>query len=126
MIPGADRDSTPWWEAVARHELLQQRCHDCGRWRWPPRAICGECGSFAWSWLPASGEGTVLAWIRTRHGFLPGLEAPYVTVQVALAEQDDITMIGSWESAAEPTIGQRVRAVFVSRSGETTVGWSSA
>ena len=123
MIPGADRDSTPWWEAVARYELVQQRCDECGRWRWPPRAMCGECGSFVWTWQPVSGRGTVLGWIRTHHSFLPGLEAPYVTVQVALEEQDDVTMIGSWEGSGDPVIGQAVTAVFVDRSGETTVGW---
>ena len=41
---GRDRDSAEWWEALRRHELVIQRCDDCGAWRWPPRAICGECG----------------------------------------------------------------------------------
>ena len=124
MIPGADRDSTPWWEAVARHELVQQRCDDCGRWRWPPRALCGACGSFAWSWQPVSGVGRVLGWIRTHHSFLPGLDAPYITVQVALDEQADVAMIGSWEGGSEPSVGQRVQAVFVDRpDGETVIGW---
>ena len=57
MIPGVDRDSQAWWDALARHELVHQRCDTCGRWRWPPRAMCGECGSFEWSWQPVCGRG---------------------------------------------------------------------
>lgn len=123
MIPGADRDSTPWWEALARHELVHQRCDDCGRWRWPPRAMCGDCASFAWSWQPVSGDGTVVSHIRTHHSFLPGIEAPYSTVFVALAEQDDVVLVGFWQGEAEPAVGQAVRARFVERDGETLLGW---
>lgn len=126
MIPGADRDSTPWWEALARHELVQQRCDGCGRWRWPPRAMCGECGSFAWSWQPVSGDGTVVSHIRTHHSFLPGIEAPYSTVFVALAEQDDVVLVGFWVGEEEPATGQAVRATFVARDDETLLGWVPA
>lgn len=124
MIPGIDRDSQPWWEALARHELVHQRCDDCGRWRWPPRDMCGECGSFAWSWQPVSGDGVVVSHIRTHHSFLPGLEAPYTTVFVAIAEQDDVVIPAFWRGAAEPTIGQPVRATFVETAdGDTLLGW---
>ena len=124
MIPGADRDSTPWWEALARRELVQQRCDDCGRWRWPPRAMCGECASLAWSWQPVSGQGKVVSHIRTHHSFLPGIEAPYTTVLVALAEQEDVVLVGFWGGDAEPAIGDAVQAAFVERDGEVLLGWA--
>lgn len=124
MIPGADRDSTPWWEALARHELVHQRCDDCGRWRWPPRAMCGECASFAWSWQPVSGDGAVVSHIRTHHSFLPGIEAPYTTVFVALAEQEDVVLVGFWRGESEPSIGEAVRVELVEREGETLLGWT--
>ena len=127
MIPGVDRDSRPWWDALARHELVHQRCDDCGRWRWPPRAICGECGCFGWSWQPVSGGGVVVSHIRTHHSFLQDIEAPYTTVFVALDEQEDVVLPSFWLGDAEPAVGQRVTAAFVDQDdGDTLLGWHPA
>jgi uncharacterized protein len=111
-VPRPDRDSEPWWAALARHELVQQRCDDCVAWRWPPRALCGRCGSLAWSWQPVSGRGTVASWIVNHHPFLPGTDPPFTIVAVRLDEQDDIVMPGSWFGTAEPAFDQAVVAVF--------------
>lgn len=128
VVPFPDRDSAPWWDALARHELVQQRCDSCGRWRWPPREMCGGCGSFAWSWQPIASTGEVASWITTHHAFLPGFDAPYHTVFVRLDEQDDIVMPGSWASDEQPSTGMRVRVQFddIDRVGEprvTLLGW---
>jgi uncharacterized protein len=112
MIPYADRDSAPWWAALARHELVQQRCDSCHRWRWPARAMCGDCGSFEWSWQPVSGDGEVVSWITTHHAFLPGFQAPYHTVFVRIAESDDIVMPGTWFGSGPPHTGLPVTAHF--------------
>lgn len=112
VVPYPDRDSKPWWESVARHELVHQRCDDCRAWRWPPRAMCGECGSFSWSWQRVAGTGTVVSCIRTHHAFLPGFEAPYHTVFVSIDEQPDIVMPGSWHAVSAPAVGMRVQVFF--------------
>jgi uncharacterized protein len=117
LLPYADRDSAPWWKALSQHELVQQRCDNCGRWRWPPRAMCGECASFEWSWQPIVDTGTIVSHIRTHHAFLPGFEAPYNTVFVRLhlaegADQDDIVMPGTWFGDVEPVTGMAVKAHF--------------
>jgi uncharacterized OB-fold protein len=89
--------------------------------------MCGECGSFAWSWQPVSGRATVLGWTRTHHSFLPGLEAPYVNVQVALEEQDDVTLIGLWAGPGPPVVGQAVHAAFTDEpDGTTLLSWHPA
>jgi uncharacterized protein len=136
MIPYPDRDSTPWWDALARHELVQQRCSDCGRWRWPPREMCGDCGSFAWSWQPIVDTGEVVSWITTHHAFLPGFTAPYHTVFVRLhlepgSGQDDLIVPGSWSGEGAPETGMVVRAHFddiPQGDGEhvTLLGWEPA
>jgi uncharacterized OB-fold protein len=112
MVPYPDRDSAPWWAAVARHEMVQQRCDDCGTWRWPPRAMCSECGSFSWSWRRVRDRGTVVSTIRTHHAFLPGFTAPYDTVFVSLDEQADIVMPGTWHGDARPEVGMRVQVHY--------------
>jgi uncharacterized OB-fold protein len=111
-VPIPDRDSKPWWEAVARHELIQQRCTSCGRWRWPPRALCSECGSFESEWARATGTGTVVSFIRTHHSFLPTMPAPFYTVFVAVDEQRDIIMPGSWHAESPPAIDMQVQVFY--------------
>jgi uncharacterized OB-fold protein len=104
VVPGADRDSTPWWAALGRHELTLQRCDGCDAARWPPRAICNRCGSLDWRWAEASGRGTVASWIVNHHSFgsgaggsgAGGREAPYVVLLVRLDDQDDILIPGAW------------------------------
>jgi uncharacterized OB-fold protein len=104
--PVVDRDSRPWWEALARHEFVLQRCEGCATWRWPARAMCNACGSFDWSWQQPSGQATVAGWIVTRHAFLPGFEAPYVVLSARLAEQPDIVIPGGYDG---PTDGAGLR-----------------
>jgi uncharacterized OB-fold protein len=123
VIAGSDRDSVPWWEALARHELVQQRCGACGRWRWPPRERCGRCGSPDWAWETVSGRATVASWIVNHHSFLPGVEAPYTVVLARLEEQDDILVPGAWRGEGEPVMDQPVRAELFERDGDTLIGW---
>jgi len=100
--PGvADRDSAEWWEALERHELVVQRCHDCGVVRWPPRALCARCGSVEWSWSKATGRGTVASWIVNHHTFGSSFESPYVVLMVRLDDADDILMPGAWAGARD-------------------------
>jgi uncharacterized protein len=96
-LPLADRDSRAWWEALARHELVLQRCDDCAAWRWPARAICNRCGSFGWNWQPISGRGVIVSWVVNHHAFSTAFTSPYAVVTVRLAEQDDLALIGSWQ-----------------------------
>ena len=96
-LPVPDRDSTPWWEALRRHELTLQRCRDCERLRWPARAICNRCGGLAWDWTPASGRGRIATWLVNHHTFGGTYESPSTAVQVRLVEQDDIVIPGAWD-----------------------------
>ena len=132
-LPNADRDSLPWWEALARHELILQRCRDCAAWRWPARAICNRCASFNWEWQHASGRGTIASWVVTHHAFLPGFAAPYAVLTVRLEEQEDILMVGSHAGASDDprlAIGAPVTAEFDDIAGadppRSLLGWKLA
>jgi uncharacterized OB-fold protein len=130
--PATDRDSQPWWDALARHEFVLQRCAECAAWRWPARAICNRCASFEWSWQPASGRAEVAAFVVNHHGFLASDGTPYAVITVQLAEQDDLQLPGSFAGALHMLrIGLPLQLVFddvVTAEGDpfTLASWRPA
>ena len=126
-LPHPDRDSAPWWDALARHELVLQRCARCRAWRFPQRAVCNRCASFDFEWEAASGDGTVASWVVNHHAFSDDFTTPYVVLTVRLAEQHDMLVIGSYRGAAdEIATGMPVRAVFDDvADGVTLLSWES-
>jgi uncharacterized OB-fold protein len=100
-LPVADRDSREWWQALARHELLLQRCRACDARRWPPRALCNRCGALDWEWIAAVGRGRVASWIVNHHAFRAGQGVPFVVLLVRLDDQDDILMPGFYAGPAD-------------------------
>nr|WP_051854966.1 bifunctional MaoC family dehydratase N-terminal/OB-fold nucleic acid binding domain-containing protein [Streptomyces sp. NRRL B-1347] len=97
--PVVNRDNAGFWEGVARHRLLIQRCGGCGTLRFPWLPGCGACGSPEWDTVEASGEGTVYSYVVMHHPPFPAFTAsdgasggaaggagPYAVVLVELAE----------------------------------------
>jgi hypothetical protein len=113
--PIPDRDSAPYWQALAEGTFQLQRCTDCATFRWPPRAICNRCRSFDHRWESPSATGRILSWTRTEQVFAEALRAavPYYVVQVALDVQPDILMIGGWLPERPPESGEAVEIELV-------------
>jgi uncharacterized OB-fold protein len=125
-LPAVDHDSAPYWQALREGALQLQRCVGCSALRWPPRAFCNRCRGFDAQWETLSGRGRIVSWVRTHQVFAPtwGNAVPYVTVQVALAEQDDLLLLGGWRADAEPRAGQWVRACFTpAEEGFVLLDW---
>src|SRR5262245_54535981 len=95
--PMPEFDAEPFWEACNREELRMQRCTDCGHWRWTPVPICGNCLSPHFTWERLSGRGTVHTWTVVTHAVHPAAveRVPYVVVEIALEEQDDLYIISN-------------------------------
>jgi len=112
IVPVPDRDSAPYWTALAEGRLDLQHCSDCGRWTWPARPICSGCQGEQLAWDPVAGTGEVHSWVVTHQVYAPGLAAlvPYTTVLVRIDEQDDILIPGLLVSDMEVHQGLRVRA----------------
>jgi uncharacterized OB-fold protein len=113
-LPVADIDSSPWWAALQRRELLVQCCKDCRRLRWPGREVCNDCGSRRWGWVPATGAGSVASWTVThRSGAVDA--GQFVVALVRLDDQDDILIPGYIDGppdGAGLNIGMRVAVGF--------------
>ena len=97
-VPVPDGSSAPYWAAAARHALAIARCSRCGSFAIPPGQACPHCGSIdpEYAFREMSGRGTVRSWTVIRQSFLPGFDSdlPFMLVDVELAEQPELRMIG--------------------------------
>lgn len=97
-IPVPDTGSAPYWAAAARHELALARCAQCARFEMPPGLTCSHCGTTepAFRFERVSGRGVVRSWTVVHRASLLGYagEVPYLLVDVELAEQAGLRMIG--------------------------------
>jgi len=106
LLPELDGDTTPFWEATARHELAVQRCNRCRRLRFPPRPVCPWCNSFESSWPVMSGRGTIWSFVVPHPPLLPAYAdlAPYNVIVVTLDEDPTIRMLGNLVPAPDAPI----------------------
>lgn len=82
----------PFWTSGAEGVLRIQQCQECTGYLHPPKPVCTTCGSEKLAFTEVSGRG-ILAGFTENHRFgLPGLPPPYVTAQVALAEDPAVRL----------------------------------
>ncbi|MFF8957623.1 bifunctional MaoC family dehydratase N-terminal/OB-fold nucleic acid binding domain-containing protein [Streptomyces sp. NPDC014894] len=84
--PVVNRDNAGFWDGVAAHRLLIQRCTACDRLRLPWLPGCGECGSPEWDTVEAAGAGTVHSYVVMHHPPFPAFDPPYAVALIELAE----------------------------------------
>ncbi|GGT67609.1 bifunctional MaoC family dehydratase N-terminal/OB-fold nucleic acid binding domain-containing protein [Streptomyces lateritius] len=84
--PVINRDNAGFWEAVAEHRLLIQRCEACAALRLPWLPGCNACGSQRWDTVEACGSGTVFSYVVMHHPPFPAFDPPYAVGLVELAE----------------------------------------
>jgi uncharacterized OB-fold protein len=84
--PVVNRDNAGFWEGVARHRLLIQRCDGCKTLRFPWLPGCNACGSLEWDTVEASGEGTVYSYVVMHHPPFPAFDPPHAVGLIELAE----------------------------------------
>ncbi|MGW7619659.1 bifunctional MaoC family dehydratase N-terminal/OB-fold nucleic acid binding domain-containing protein [Streptomyces antimycoticus] len=84
--PVINRDNAGFWEGVALHQLLFQRCLECAAPRFPWLPGCGACGSQRWEAVEASGAGTVFSYVVMHHPPFPAFDPPYAVGLIELAE----------------------------------------
>ena len=87
-LPAPSTESQPFWDALARHELVVQRCGSCGRFWFPPANRCQHCWSERFAWTAVSGRGRLYSFTVFRRAYAPELadQLPYVVGVVELDE----------------------------------------
>lgn len=107
-------DNEFFWTSGADGKLRLQECRACGSLIHPPAPVCRYCRSLDMGVRAVSGKAT-LAGFTVNHRFsLPGLPAPYVVAQVAIAEDPRIRLTTNIVEC-DPgllELGQQMEVVF--------------
>ena len=115
-LPRPTEDDAGWWEACRRHELVIQRCADCGTFRHTPRPVCFKCRSFNFVWQPVSGRGRIFSYTIAHHAVHPALRerVPYNVIVVELPDADGVRVVSNLVGGDEdpPQIGEEVEVVW--------------
>ena len=122
-LPMPTMDSTGFWEGCKRHELVIQRCTDCGKYRHYPQPMCPDCHSLSWEWAKVSGKGKIYTYTICHRAFHPGWadEVPYAVVTVGLDEGVRMASNMVDVDPEELEIGMPVEVVFEDVTEETTL-----
>ena len=122
------RDGTKaFWEGCKRHELLVQRCSECGAYRHPPQPMCHKCNSLSVEWVKITGKGTVYSYtvVHTPSGLTPGFEKdlPLPVVLVELPDAGKVRMVSNLVECkpGDVEIGMPVEVVFDDVTAEITL-----
>jgi uncharacterized protein len=76
----------PYWEGLAKGELLFPKCEHCGHFQWYPEPACDSCQSDRFKWTALEPRGTIYSYTVVRRSLLVGFEPPII---IALAAMDD-------------------------------------
>jgi acetyl-CoA acetyltransferase/uncharacterized OB-fold protein len=113
-LPLVTAENEFFWNSGADGRLRFQECADCSALIHPPAPVCRYCRSHHIGVRAVSGRGT-LAGFTINHRFsLPGLPAPYVVAQVAIAEDPRVRLTTNIVECnpEELELGQPVEVVF--------------
>jgi uncharacterized OB-fold protein/acyl dehydratase len=119
--PALTQDNRFFFDGAEQHQLLIQRCTNCGTLRHPPRPSCGHCRSFEWDTQVASGRGTIYSFVVNHYPQIPAFDYPLV---VALVELEEGTRLVANVSGITPDdifIGQPVVVGFEAFDDDLTL-----
>ncbi|MGH4034688.1 bifunctional MaoC family dehydratase N-terminal/OB-fold nucleic acid binding domain-containing protein [Actinomycetota bacterium Odt1-20B] len=111
--PVINRDNAGFWDGVAAHKLLIQRCGGCGTLRFPWLPGCNACGGQEWDTVEASGAGTVYSYVVMHHPPFPAFDPPYAVGLVELAEGVRMVSNVVGVEPGEVRVGMPVRLEFL-------------
>jgi uncharacterized protein len=90
-LPQPTKVTKPFWDAAKRHELMLQRCDECHKFIYYPRARCPHCFSDRLQWRSCSGKGKLYSFTVVRRPSTRLFAEPYVLAIVELEEGPRMT-----------------------------------
>lgn len=122
-LPFVSEVNRPYWDAARRHELVLQRCQECGHYRYPPGDTCPRCLSDRLAWVKVSGRGSIYTWVVFHQVYHQAFanDAPYAVVVVQLEEGARLVTNLVDCKTEDIEIGMPVEAVFDDVTEEITL-----
>ncbi len=122
-LPQPTAETAAYWEGCRKHQLLIQRCTQCGHYQFYPRIICTACMSDGIEWVQASGHGRVLSFTVIHRAVSAAYKAevPYVLALIELDEGPTMMSNVVEIDAESVAIGLPVEVVFEEWSDEITI-----
>ncbi|MBE3587920.1 MAG: Zn-ribbon domain-containing OB-fold protein [Thermoanaerobacteraceae bacterium] len=117
-VPKKTPETAKFWEGCQQGKFLLQKCDDCGKYIYYPRAICPQCMSSRLSWVESTGRGEVYSFSVHHRGPTKGFKPPYVVALIDLEEGVRVmsNVIGC--DPGEVKIGMKVKVTFEQLSDE--------
>lgn len=122
-LPFVSEVNRPYWDAARRHELVLQRCQECGHYRYPPGDTCPRCLSDRLAWVKVSGRGSIYTWVVFHQVYHQAFanDAPYAVVVVQLEEGARLVTNLVDCKTEDIEIGMAVEVVFDDVTEEITL-----
>jgi acetyl-CoA acetyltransferase/uncharacterized OB-fold protein len=113
-LPLITEENEFFWTAGADGQLRLQECKACSALIHPPAPVCRYCRSRDMGVRAVSGRATLVGFTVNHRFSLPGMPAPYLVAQVAIAEDPRVRLTTNIvESEPEHLeLGQQVEVVF--------------
>jgi uncharacterized OB-fold protein len=99
-------ESEPFWDGLARGEIVLLHCRDCSRWTYLAGPGCQWCGSPEVVPEAVDGHGVLYSFTVCYVEYGPGLEPPYVVGIVAPDCEPEVRIVTN-------VVGCRVRDVRI-------------
>lgn len=92
-----DQSIAGYWEHAKKHELVIQKCTNCGTFRHTPMAACYNCQSFDFEWAKVSGKGTIYSYTIVHHPVHPVVKekVPYNVILVEIPDAGNVRVVGN-------------------------------
>lgn len=113
-LPLVTLENEFFWTSGADGRLRLQECTSCRSLIHPPAPVCRYCRSRDMGVRAVSGRATLVGFTVNHRFSLPGMPAPYVVAQVAIAEDTRVRLTTNIVEC-EPDrleLGQQVEVVF--------------
>lgn len=112
--PKIDNVNRGFWDNARGEKLSVQKCDNCAHVHYPGSPVCPKCLSESQSWVPVSGRGKLLSWVRFHRAYWDSFreDLPYLVCLIGLEEGP---LFVSNLVGAEPevtSIGSDVEVVF--------------
>jgi acetyl-CoA acetyltransferase/uncharacterized OB-fold protein len=113
-LPLITQDNEFFWTSGADGKLRFQECKACTALIHPPAPVCRYCRSGDVGVRAVSGKATLAGFTVNQRFSLPGMPAPYVVAQVAIAEDPRVRLTTNIVQADADALelGQQVEVVF--------------